>query len=126
MSRICAGTVILLLLLGACSIFSFWMPRVHLDISRQLEQSAQQARQENWQQAGDLADRAASSWKKARVLTEIAADHEPIDEIDALFAELEVYAARREITEFAATAAHLSRLTAALGKNHGFSLRNLL
>ena len=126
MSRIRIGIGILLLLLVITGISSFSVPQMHLEISRQLAQAAQYAQQENWPQAGELADRAALSWEKARSLTAIAADHEPIDEIDALFAELEVYAARREITEFAATALHLSRLTAAMGRNQGFSLRNLL
>jgi hypothetical protein len=49
-----------------------------------------------------------------------------MEQIDALFAELEVYTARQDMPNFAATAAHLSRLTAALGNSQGFSLWNLL
>ena len=126
MSRIYIGIGILLLLLAVCSIFSLWIPKIHLEISRQLEQAVSFAQQEDWQQAAMVADRAAQAWQDAHGLTTISADHAPTEQIDALFAELQVYAARQDMPDFAATAAHLSRLTAAMGNNHGFSLRNLL
>ena len=126
MSRIYYGIGILLLLLLLCSLFSLWSPRVHLGISGQLEQAAAFACQGDWPQAAVLANQAAAVWKKAHGLTAVSTDHAPMEQIDALFAELQVYAARRDMPNFAATAAHLSRLTAALGNNHGFSLRNLL
>ena len=126
MSRMIIGICILLLLLAVCSSFSLWMPKIHLDISGQLAQAAQSARQGNWQQASALAEQAAQAWENIHILTTVASDHGPIDEINALFAELAVYASRQETAEFAAAAARLSCLTAAMGKNHGFSLGNLL
>lgn len=126
MSRIITGISILLSLLAVCCLCSLLLPKVHLDISRQLEQAAMFAQQENWQQASRFADQAAQAWKQAHNLTTVAADHELTDEIDALFAELEIYASQREIPDFAATALHLSRLTAAIGQSQGFSLSNLI
>lgn len=126
MSRIYYGIGILLLLLLVCSLFSLWAPRVHLGISGQLEQAAAFACRGDWPQAAALANQAAAAWKKSHGLTAVSTDHAPMEQIDALFAELQVYAARQDMSNFAATAAHLSRLTAAMGKNHGFSLGNLL
>ena len=44
-----------------------------------------------------------------------------MEEIDALFAEVEVYAAAREETDFAAGCAALSRKVEAMGQAHGAS-----
>ena len=126
MSRIYIGIGILLVLLVLCSLSSFLIPRIHLDISQQLEQAALSAQQGNWPQASQLANRAMLAWEQAHGLTTVAADHEPTDEIDALFAELKLYAALEDTAVFAATALHLARLTAALGSSHSFSLWNLL
>ena len=48
-----------------------------------------------------------------------------MEEIDALFAEVEVYAAAREETDFAAGCAALSRKVEAMGQAHGASWWNL-
>ena len=53
------------------------------------------------------------------------ADHTPMEEIDALFAQVEVYAAAREETDFAAGCAALSRKVEAMGLAHGASWWNL-
>jgi hypothetical protein len=126
MSRIYTGIGILLLLLAVCCSASFVIPKLHLDISRQLEQAAQCAKQENWPQATRLAAQAAQDWKRAYDLTAVTADHSSAEEIDALFAALEQYAALEEVSDFAATAMELSHLTTALGSGHRFSWWNFL
>ncbi len=47
---------------------------------------------------------AREAWGRSRHLGACFADHTPMEEIDALFAEVEVYAAAREETDFAAGA----------------------
>lgn len=126
MSRIYLGIGILLLLLALCIVFSLWVPRTHMAISRQLEQAVRFAQQDDWLQASRFVQQAAQSWKQAHDLTTMVADHEPADEIDSLFAQLEVYAAQQDAVGFGATAAQLSSLTAALGNSQSFSLWNLL
>lgn len=126
MRRICIGTCILLLLLAVCVLFSWLIPQTHMAISDQLEQASRFARHADWQQATQLAEQAFDAWQRAYALTTMVADHEPSEEIDALFAQLEIYTAQHEITNFAATALQLSRLIAAIGNNHNFKLWNLL
>ena len=126
MNRIYIGIGILLALLVLCCIFSFWIPKIHLEISGQLEQAALYARQENWPQASALANQARLDWKRAYTLITMVTDQGSLDQIDGLFAELELYAARQEMPDFAAAALQLSNLTAAIGQSHSFHLWNLL
>ena len=52
--------------------------------------------------------------------------HTPMEEIDALFAQVEVYAAAREEAEFAAGCAELSRRMEAMANAHGAQWWNVL
>ena len=78
-----------------------------------------------------LAGGIAATWGMAKCHEPIARDlenaanHTPMEEIDALFAEVEVYAAAREETDFAAGCAALSRKMEAMGQAHGASWWNL-
>ena len=44
---------------------------------------------------------------------------EPMDEIDALFAEVKVYGRQEDTTQFSAACAHLASLLDAMGESHG-------
>lgn len=126
MKRIRTGACILLLLLAAGMFFSIHMQKVHSDISRQLRQAAQCAQNGDWQHASSQARQARQAWKKARNMTAATADQTPMDEIEGLFAQLEVYTTQQQMPDFAATCLHLAQLTETIGDTHKLNWRNLL
>lgn len=126
MSRIRIGACILLLLLAVCIASAIYMPKTQGKIAQQLQQAARYAQNGDWADASAAAQQAKLAWEKARFFTAVTADHSPMDQIDALFSQLEVYAGQKETTSFAATALQLSHLSAALGEDHIFRWQNLL
>lgn len=126
MKRIGIGACILLLLLAAAILFSVQMHTVHSNISRQLQQAAQQAESGNWKQAGSHARQAQILWENTRNMTAAMADHAPMEQIEGLFAQLETYTSQQEISDFAATCHYLAKLTDAMGDHHALRWWNLL
>lgn len=121
-----AGLLLLLLLLLTGLLLSWYMGRQHTEISRGLEDSAWYALSGEWEKARDTVDSAREQWEQGWNLWAAFADHSPMEEIDALFAALRIYAAAGERTEFAHTCAALSRHVAAMGSAHQLSWWNVL
>ena len=126
MKRLWLG-VGLLLLLAVLGFLTAWgMQRIHEPVSNTLSLAGQAALEEDWERAVDLSAQAYQRWKRYRKLTAAAADHEPMEAIDSLFCELEVYGKEREAEHFAACCANLRILTRAMGEAHEVSWWNLL
>lgn len=126
MKRLRVGLIVLIGLLAVGISVSVYMHRVHMPMARQLQQAAEAALQEDWQQAIALADRARQSWEKNWRCTAVFADHTPMDELDGLFAELKVYGRVREKEHFAATCDRLAKLAEAMADSHHPGWWNLL
>ena len=126
MKRPFLGFCILLTLLFS-SIGIWWgMEDIHRDISQLLTQAQAAAENENWQQAGEFSTRAKERWEHHHRFTASFADHTPMDELDGLFAELEVYLQNRESPHFEATCAQMVLLTQAMADSHGIQWWNVL
>ena len=123
MKRIFLGLALLLALLGIAAVITVRMDRVYEPITNALRQAAEA---DDWKKAAFLADQAKTRWEEQRRFTATVADHSPMDEIDGLFAELEIYLRQQEMPHFAATCRHLAMLTEAMGDNHALNLWNLL
>lgn len=119
-----AGLLAALLLVGV--FLQYAMDLIHGPCAQKLEQAAQAALLEDWDSAQDLSRQAAEGWKKGYGITAAVADHAPMDEVDMMYAQLEVYARQKERVHFAATCRSLATLTKAVAEVHRFSLRNLL
>ena len=102
------------------------MDTTHGRISQDLQQAAEQTLTGETERGILLAQQARQRWEDARRGTACVADHEPMDEIDGLFAKLEVYARQRQMPEFAACCARISALVQAVGEAHGAQWWNLL
>lgn len=126
MKRLWLGLGLLAGLLAAGLWAMAAMDSTHSSISDHLQQSAQAAQAQHWEQADDLARSAASEWKKSWHFSAAMADHTVLDNIDALFAQAEVYRQNREATAYAAACAHLTQLIDALEESHSLSWWNLL
>lgn len=126
MKRTMWGSLILLVLLIGGLVVSFGMRAVHSDICRLLQQAEAAAEGEDWQNATSLAKEAQLAWEKHHAFTASFADHNPMDELDGLFAELMVYMQNRESPHFSATCARLAVLAKSMADSHGLQWWNVL
>ena len=126
MKRLWVGVGLLLFLLGIGVFTAVSMRRVHAPVSELLAQASQAAMEEDWESAASLSGEAESKWQNHWRATASVADHEPMEEIDSLFAELKVYLQTREDVHFAACCQNLSKLTKAVGEAHAINWWNLM
>lgn len=126
MKRGAIGLGLLVALLAGGLLITWGMGRCHDPIARQLEQAADCALAGQWSRAEELTEQARACWKKNWSFSAAFADHEPMEDIDGMFARLEVYAKAREDVEYAAACAELSRRMEAMGDAHELSWWNLL
>ena len=136
MKRSWIGFALLLVLLAGGIAATVGMEKCHEPIARDLANAAEQTVNGDWEQAQAHLLRAKSAWGSTRKFAACFADHTPMEEvsaelaameeIDALFAQVEVYAAAREEAEFAAGCAELSRRMEAMANAHGAQWWNVL
>ena len=120
------GVAVLAILLVTGAVIAWGMDAIHQPIAQQLQQAEQAALAEDWDTALREAAAARDAWDSGWRITAAFADHTPMDDIDGLFAELEIYAKAREKDHFAATCAHLAQLAEAMAKSHSPTWWNLL
>ena len=126
MKRIWIGIVLLAVLLAAGFWLSGFMKEAHLPAAQDLQRAGELALEEQWGPAQAFAKRGQDLWKKKWPVTAAIADHEPMDEIDALFAQLKIYAAAKEELAYSATCAHLASLLEAMSHSHSCNWWNLM
>ena len=95
-------------------------------ISKQLEQASQEALSGNMENGILLAQQAKNRWHAAWRGIAMVADHAPMDEIDSLFAQMEVYAQARDHLHFGSYCARLAELVEAISDAQRLNLWNLL
>lgn len=120
------GFALLVALLLAGLLSSWVMGRQHSGIARALEDSTWLALSGQWENARNAAQEAKQEWERGRRCQAAIVDQTRLEEIDSLFAELTVYAAAGERTEFARTCAALEQRLEALGDNHRAGWWNIL
>ena len=117
-------------LLGALLAAGLWtgsrMQRTHMPCAADLENAAACAMAEDWAAAGSLGDRERKSWQRSRNISASFANHQIMDEIDALFGELEIYRAREETAAYCAGCIYLAERLRDLGNSFRLSWWNLL
>ena len=118
------GLLVFLLLGGLLA--TLYMGRTHREISRELEQAAAHALAGYWEEALEEARDAREDWEEGWHFSAAFADHEPMEEIDALFSQLEAYRATRDSVAFAAVCRQLARQVEAMGDAHSLNWWNLL
>ena len=126
MKRMWLGIGLLGLFLGLGLWGSYAMSALHDPIAHQLEQAADIALDGDLSVALDIAETARAKWDGHWHGTAIVADHAPMDEIDALFAQLPIYAEMSHQADFAACCAQLAALITATAEAHAFSWWNIL
>lgn len=126
MKRSWMGAGLLVLLLAGGLLVTFWMDRIHRPLAEELVCAGEAALAENWALADSLCLRAEEAWKQTRFLRACFADHGPMEEVEADFAQLEIFLRCREATAFAAACAETAQKVRAIGEAHSLVWENLL
>lgn len=126
MKRLWLGVAILLVVLMVGTGLSIAFSRLHTPISETLNEAGRAALAEDWEKATALANAAGADWEKIRHFTAAVAEHTPLEEMDSLFARLEVLCRARETAEFSAVCAELSILATTMGQSQSIVWWNLL
>ncbi len=122
--RVGAWLLAALLVIGLLS--SWAMVKCCEPVGNAAAEAAAAALREDWDNAEALVGQARAQWKKYWGFCAAFADHEPMEDINGLFAQLEVYAQSRDPQNFAAVCAQLSEDTKAIGEAHSLKWWNLL
>lgn len=126
MKRMWVGIGFLLVIFAVGCCLSVAFDRVHRPLSRDLEEASRCALEGDWETAGTLTEKAEGEWKKLRGLTAAAADHEPMEEVDALFAQLQAPLQERDGTVFAVLCIRLASLCDAMADSQAVHWWSLL
>lgn len=118
------GILVTLLLFGI--ITSVGMRSIHKKIGRSLLQAQSAAAAGQWDLAETSARQASDAWWQFHAFTAVLADHTPMDEMDGLFAELEVFLQNQESPHFEAVCGRLALQAQAMADSHGIQWWNLL
>lgn len=126
MKRLWIGIFILIFLLGAGIGITVFADTIHTGISESLEQAGDAALAGDWDTAQSLASKAKEKWEAYRSGTAAIADHEPMEEIDSLLSQLEVYLQTRQQVAFSVCCKALSVLTQAIAEAQAVNWWSLL
>lgn len=126
MKRLYIGIALLAIMLAVSICLTAAFSALHEPLSSKLDQAKSAAVAGDWEKATALTSDARASWVQFRRFTAAVADHEPLEQMDSLFARLEVLGQLREVDEFAADCAELSRLATAMAESQAFTWWNML
>jgi len=126
MKRLWIGVGILLVLLALGIGTTVFAVRTHTGISQTLQQASEAALAGKWAEASSLSLDAKTKWESCRKETAAIADHEPMEEIDDLFSQMEVFLKTRQQIPLSACCASLSVLIEAIGEAHAINWWSLL
>ena len=113
-----------LLLLGFGS--GYFVERFHGPTAQYLEQAADAAMASDGEDAVFLARQAEARWQRHRKWTAALTDHNPMDQIDNLFAEAQVLSENRQWQELAACCSQLAVLIRSVCEDQSLTWWNLL
>ena len=118
------GILVVFLILGL--VATAVMDNAHMPTCDLLSQAAEKAIAGEFDSAVALGMKAKTRWERQWNGTAVLADHSPMDDVDALFSEMEIYAKTGEQPHFAACCRELSKRVAAVAEAHRFSWWNVL
>jgi len=93
---------------------------------RDLDRAASAAAEGSWGKASALVLRAEKHWHSHRKLAAVLSSHDPLEQVDAAFAQLNTYAAAKDPVQFRALCAVLGQELTALYQSGLFRWWNLL
>ena len=126
MARGYIGAAVLVVFLILGFVVSGAMDNAHTPACELLTQAADMTLAGEFDGAIPLAMEAKSRWEKSWNGTATVADHSPMDDVDALFAEMVTFAESGEEPHFASCCRELAKRVQAVAEAHRFSWWNVL
>ena len=115
MTRLWIGVgLLLILLLGGIALWLGIVP-FHENLAESLDRAAQLAAEGHWTQAQDTAFAARDRWQRHKDSIAAVTDHEPMEQMEALFQELSILDANQAV-DFACICVHLAGVSRAIGE----------
>lgn len=124
MKRSWMGAGLLVLLLAAGLAVTWRMTRIHDPIDVSLTAAGEAALAGDWEAAEFLCAGADRFWQETRVFRACFADHEPMEEVEAAFAQLKIFLRTQEATAFAAACGETAKKAKAMGEAHALAWEN--
>ena len=101
------------------------MQRCHETVLHPLRTAAEHAEMGRWKQASEALQLVKAGWEEKWGITAALSDHEPMETVNDLLAQLEVYAQVQDPARFAAVCARLREALEAIGEAHSVAWWNL-
>lgn len=121
MNRIVIGAALLVALL-AVSLFSAWqMGHIQEPIAAWMDEASRQSLRGEMTAAAQSAAKAEAAWHSSRIFTAALADHQPMEDIEGLFARLSAYESEDK-SEYAALCAEIARRIRAVAEAQELTL----
>ena len=121
MKRMWIGVGLLLVMLGLGVFLTMCFERLHTPLANMAYGAAEASIAEDWEKAEALAKDAKAQWERIRRFVAVAADHEPLEEMDSLFARLQIFAQKKMPAHFAAECTQLARLAQAIAESQSIT-----
>lgn len=122
--RFGAGLLIGILVIGLLA--TFWTGRRCDRLAREIQLAGEAAVALDWEAAEALTRKVYGHWKTAWPLFAALTDHAPMEQIDALFVRLDIYARAEDHLSYSVICARLSREIDAIAEAQIPSWWNLL
>ena len=112
--------VLLVLGIGSAAL----MEDTHLSQAAQLDRAMELAMSGNWSGAASALGEAHAGGDKRSAIIAGLTDHEPMDQIEGCFAQLQVFLGMNDAASFCGSCRYLAKQLEALGKSHSLNLQN--
>ena len=126
MKQLWYGTALLILLFAASLLLGNHLEKACTQPIRDLDRATDAALEENWGLASALVIRAKKDWQRHRGITAALAHHDPLEEIDRDFTQLDVFTRTKDAVQFCALCAALEQNFENLQQSGRFRWWNLL
>lgn len=126
MKRLWIGVGFLIVMLAVGIFLTARFDRIHTPLAEDLEEAAALAMADDWEKATALTRQARADWKMYREFIAAVADHEPLEKMEYLLDQLQVYADLRRTADFAATCVELGAMAEAMLESQSLTWWNFL
>ena len=126
MKRLWIGVGFLVAILVVAILLTVLFMRIHKPLSEDLQKAADMAMAQEWEKATALTRQAKADWMKYREVIAAVADHEPLEKMEYLMDQLEVYAQMRRAADFSAICVELAAMADAMLESQSLTWWNFL
>ena len=126
MNRLWIGVGLLVILLAMGVTMLFVSRNFYEDFSQSLEQAGRFAMNGNWTAAENQAARSRQKWERYQRFWAAFTDHAPVEQMENLFSQLELYQFQQEAVDFSAVCRSLAYMARAIKESHGLKWWSVL